>query len=78
MATPQHKNPCPGGHEMYNSGRPFFGALVRLKGFKVFEILNISFTEELLLLQGTNVWLAMSPIGLLFQIKYKFSQTAQS
>ena len=78
MATPQHKNPCPGGHEMYNSGRPFFGALVRLKGFKVFEILNISFTEELLLLQGTNVWLAMSPIGLLFHIKYKFSQTAQS
>ena len=23
MATPQHKNPCPGGHEIYNFGRPF-------------------------------------------------------
>ena len=25
MATPQHKNPCPGGHEIYNFGRPFLG-----------------------------------------------------
>ena len=25
MATPQHKNPCPGGHESYNFGRPFHG-----------------------------------------------------
>ena len=23
MATPLHKNPCPGGHEIYNFGRPF-------------------------------------------------------
>ena len=23
MATAQHKNPCPGGHEIYTSGRPF-------------------------------------------------------
>ena len=23
MTTPQHKNPCPGGHEMYNFGRTF-------------------------------------------------------
>ena len=23
MGTPQHKNPCPGGHEIYNFGRPF-------------------------------------------------------
>ena len=22
MATPSHKNPCPGGHEIYNFGRP--------------------------------------------------------
>ena len=22
-ATPKHKNPCPGGHEIYNFGRPF-------------------------------------------------------
>ena len=22
-ATPQHKNPCPGGHEIYNFGSPF-------------------------------------------------------
>ena len=25
MATPQHKNPCPGGHEIYNFGGPFLG-----------------------------------------------------
>ena len=25
IATPQHKNPCPGGHENYNFGRPFLG-----------------------------------------------------
>ena len=25
MATPYHKNICPGGHEMYNFGRPFLG-----------------------------------------------------
>ena len=24
MATPWHKNPCPWGHEIYNSGSPFF------------------------------------------------------
>ena len=23
MATPLHKNHCPGGHETYNFGRPF-------------------------------------------------------
>ena len=23
MATPSHKNPCPGGHESYNFGIPF-------------------------------------------------------
>ena len=23
MATSKHKNPCPGGHEIYNFGRPF-------------------------------------------------------
>ena len=23
MATPYHKNPCTGGHEIYNFGRPF-------------------------------------------------------
>ena len=22
---PHHKNPCPGGHEIYNFGRPFLG-----------------------------------------------------
>ena len=22
MASPQHKNPCPGGHEIYNFSRP--------------------------------------------------------
>ena len=25
MATPQHKNRCPGGHEIYNFIRPFLG-----------------------------------------------------
>ena len=25
MATPLHNNPCPGGHEIYNFGRPFLG-----------------------------------------------------
>ena len=25
MATPQHKNPCPKGHEIYNLGKPFLG-----------------------------------------------------
>ena len=25
MAMPLHKNPCPGGHETYNFGRPFPG-----------------------------------------------------
>ena len=25
MATPYNKNPCPGGHETYNFGRPFLG-----------------------------------------------------
>ena len=25
MATPLHKKPCPGGHEIYTFGRPFFG-----------------------------------------------------
>ena len=25
MAMPQHKNPCPGGHEIYNFGGPFLG-----------------------------------------------------
>ena len=25
MTTPQHKNPCPRGHEIYNFGRPFLG-----------------------------------------------------
>ena len=25
MATPQHKNPCPGGDEIYKFGRPFLG-----------------------------------------------------
>ena len=25
MATPQHKNPCRGGHEFYNFGRLFLG-----------------------------------------------------
>ena len=25
MATPEHKNPYPGGHEIYNFGRPFLG-----------------------------------------------------
>ena len=25
LATPQHKNPCPGGHEIYKFGRPFLG-----------------------------------------------------
>ena len=25
MATPMYKNPCPGGHEIYNFGRSFLG-----------------------------------------------------
>ena len=25
MATPYHKNPSPGGHEIYNFGTPFLG-----------------------------------------------------
>ena len=25
MTTPKHKNPCPGGHEIYNFGGPFLG-----------------------------------------------------
>ena len=25
MATPLHLNPCPGGHKIYNFGRPFLG-----------------------------------------------------
>ena len=25
MATPLHKHPCPGGHEIYSFGRPFLG-----------------------------------------------------
>ena len=25
MSTPKHKNPCPGGHEIYHFGRPFHG-----------------------------------------------------
>ena len=25
MPTPYSKNPCPGGHESYNSGRPVLG-----------------------------------------------------
>ena len=25
MVTPQHKNPCPGVHKIYNFGRPFLG-----------------------------------------------------
>ena len=25
IATPERKNPCPGGHESYNFGRPFLG-----------------------------------------------------
>ena len=25
MATSKHKYPCPGGHEIYNFGRPFLG-----------------------------------------------------
>ena len=25
MATPLHQNPSPGGHEIYNFGRPFLG-----------------------------------------------------
>ena len=25
MATPEHKNPCPRGHEIYNFIRPFLG-----------------------------------------------------
>ena len=25
MATPEHKNPYPRGHEIYNFGRPFLG-----------------------------------------------------
>ena len=25
MTTPQHKNPCPMGHELYNFGRLFLG-----------------------------------------------------
>ena len=25
MATPKRKKPCPGGHEIYNFGRPFLG-----------------------------------------------------
>ena len=25
MDTPQHNNTCPGGHEIYNFGRPFLG-----------------------------------------------------
>ena len=25
MATHQHKNPCPRGHEIYNFGRPILG-----------------------------------------------------
>ena len=25
MFPPLHKNPCPGVHEIYNSGRPFLG-----------------------------------------------------
>ena len=25
MAVPKHKNPCPGGHEIYKFGRPFLG-----------------------------------------------------
>ena len=25
MVTPLHKNPCPGGHEIYKFGRPFLG-----------------------------------------------------
>ena len=25
MTTPLHKNSCPGGHEIYNFGRPFLG-----------------------------------------------------
>ena len=25
MTTPEHKNPCSGGHEIYNFGRSFLG-----------------------------------------------------
>ena len=25
MATPQHQNPFPGGHDIYNFSRPFLG-----------------------------------------------------
>ena len=25
LDTPQHNDPCPGGHEIYNLGRPLLG-----------------------------------------------------
>ena len=28
MATPQHKTPAPGGHEVYNIGRPKIDSLI--------------------------------------------------
>ena len=31
-ATPQHKNPCPGCHEVYNFGRPFLAPHYHILG----------------------------------------------
>ena len=33
MATPEHKNPYPGGHEIYNFGRRFLGHHYYILGF---------------------------------------------
>ena len=53
MATPQHKNPCLGGHEIYNLGRPYLGHYYYTLSFyepchgvkKIFKEIHINFTH---------------------------------
>ena len=36
MATPLHKNPSPGGHEIYNFGRPFLNIITLYLVYLIF------------------------------------------
>ena len=43
MASPQHKNPCPRGHEIYNFGRPI---LIVITIYTIYTVCLINAHEK--------------------------------
>ena len=86
MATPQHKNPCPRGHEIYNFGRPFvchhFYILVfqinaweqRRRFLKIYSNFTLFTLQLPPLLVGGSHEMSPYPINATYQISLRLAQ----